>query len=68
MSHLYKYEFEGYASGLICEGLYQNQNVNKFTVILKRIVYPKDVYLFLLSEWGVQLENEFVADLLLVLS
>ena len=22
MSHLYKYEFEGYASGLICEGLY----------------------------------------------
>ena len=55
MSHLYKYEFEGYSSGLMCEGLYENEDVKKFTVFLKRIVKSKDIYLFLLSECGMNL-------------
>lgn len=68
MSHLYKYEFEGYASGLMCEGLYENEDVKKFTVFLKRIVKTKDIYLFLLSECGMNLEIEFIEDVLNVLT
>ena len=71
-SYLYKYEFEGYASGLLCEGLYENRDVSSFKVNLKRVVYPRDVYLFLLKEGqketGVVLEKELIEDVLFVLS
>jgi hypothetical protein len=52
----------------MCEGLYENEDVKKFTINLKRIVKSKDIYLFLLSECGMDLEMEFIEDVLNVLT
>jgi hypothetical protein len=49
-SNLYKYELEGYSSGLLCEGLYNNQDVDEFKTRLKKVVDPKVVYGSLLRE------------------
>jgi hypothetical protein len=43
-------------------------DVDKFKVNLKRVVYPKEIYMFLLSEWGVELEKDLIEDVLFVLS
>lgn len=36
-------------SGAICEGIYENMDVDNFKVNLKRVVRPKEAYLHLVT-------------------
>ena len=47
-SSLFKYEFPGYGSNIVCEGQYGNSDNDNFTLAVKRIFRHMDLYLHLI--------------------
>jgi hypothetical protein len=61
------HEFPGYQGGMICESYHELEEVEKFDMTIRKLITPKEMYVYVMLESHPHMDEDLVIDVLKIL-